>query len=91
MWYVYILQCSDDSSYIGYSDDVTKRIETHNAAKAARWTAGRLPVKIVYQEPFTTEQQAVKRERQIKRWSHAKKEALIAGDRKALKDLSKLK
>jgi predicted GIY-YIG superfamily endonuclease len=43
----------------------------------------------VYQEPFATEQEAVARERQLKRWTHAKKLALISGDNATLKNLAK--
>lgn len=89
MWHVYILQCSDGSYYIGHTDNLAVRIARHNSARAAKWTACRLPVKLAYSEPYETEGQAVARERQIKRWSSAKKEALIAGDTKALRVLAK--
>jgi len=61
----------------------------HNSRRAAKWTACRLPVMLVYSEACESEENVMERERQIKRWSHAKKEALIAGDKKALHNLAK--
>jgi len=89
MWYVYILQCSDKSYYVGHTNNLNERINKHNAGRAVRWTACRLPVHLVYKETFKTLKPAMKRERQIKKWSHAKKEALIRSDIKALQTLSK--
>jgi putative endonuclease len=53
------------------------------------YTAKRRPVRLVYNEEFSSLDAAVKRERQIKKWSRAKKEALIFGEKKMLKKLSK--
>jgi predicted GIY-YIG superfamily endonuclease len=89
VWYVYILQCSDKSYYIGHTNNIQERIKRHNTGQAAKWTACRLPVRLVYKETYPTEQQAIKREHQIKKWSHQKKKSLIAGDFKTLKTLSK--
>jgi putative endonuclease len=86
---VYILKCSDGSYYIGHTNNIQERLIRHNTGQGAKWTACRLPVKLVYKEIFSTELQAIKRERQIKRWSHQKKEALISGNFKTLKVLSK--
>ena len=87
--YVYILRCSDGSLYIGHAQNVLQRIETHNDGRGALWTACRRPVVLVYQEPFPDEARAITRERQLKRWTHAKKEALIIGNTCRLKALSK--
>jgi len=76
---------------VGHANDLTERIDRHNAGRAAQWTVCRLPVKLVHKEDVETEDQAIKRERQIKRWSRAKKNALIAGDMNVLKKLSKRK
>jgi predicted GIY-YIG superfamily endonuclease len=86
---VYILQCSDGSYYIGHTNNLQERIKRHNTGQAAKWTVCRLPVRLVYQETYQTEQQAIKRERQIKKWSRQKKKSLVAGDFKMLKTLSK--
>jgi predicted GIY-YIG superfamily endonuclease len=91
MWNIYILQCSDKSYYVGHTNNLTERNNKHNAGRAVRWTACRLPVHLVYKETFKTLKQAMKRERQIKKWSRAKKEALIRGDTKTLRTLAKKK
>jgi tRNA/rRNA methyltransferase len=91
MWYLYILKCSDGSYYTGHTNILEERIKKHNAGQAAKWTACRLPVRLVYKETYQTEHQAIKRERQIKKWSHQKKKSLIAGDFKTLKMLSKVR
>ena len=87
-WHVYILLCADDSCYAGHTRDLQQRVETHNAGQGAAHTACRLPVTLVYSESFPTEEQAIAREAQRKKWSRAKKVALIAGDTTALKMLS---
>jgi putative endonuclease len=88
-YFVYILECSDGSLYIGSTRNVENRIKAHNSGKGAVFTSQRRPVRLVYKEPFPCLEFAVKRERQIKKWSRGKKEALIRGDLKALKNLSK--
>jgi putative endonuclease len=64
-FFVYILRCSDDSFYVGHSGNVSERVEAHNDARGALWTACRAPVKLVYQERCPSELAAVARERQI--------------------------
>jgi predicted GIY-YIG superfamily endonuclease len=88
-WVVYILACNDGSFYVGHTQDVSARFQLHLAGKAAKHTATHPPDKILFQESFTTEQDAIRRELQLKRWSHAKKEALIAGNQDKLRRLSK--
>jgi predicted GIY-YIG superfamily endonuclease len=87
--YAYLLKCSDGSLYAGSTSDLQARIDRHNAGRAATWTKARLPVELAYFEAFSTIDEAIRRERQWKRWTHAKKEALIAGDVAQLKALSK--
>jgi putative endonuclease len=87
--YVYILRCSDNSFYIGSSEDVIERIKAHNKGTAASYTRNRRPVALVYSEECESKTAAVRRERQIERWSRDKKKALIAGNLKKLKRLSK--
>ena len=89
MCWVYILRCADGSYYVGHADDVAARIELHNAGRAAVWTARRRPVALCYSEQHPDEPSAVQRETQIKGWTRAKKEALIAGDRGRLHLLSR--
>ena len=87
--YVYILKCSDGSYYIGLSTNPDERIKRHNSGRGAKYTFKRRPVKLVYTEPHDNLADAVRRETQIKKWSHAKKSALITGDIKKLKFLAK--
>jgi len=61
----------------------------HNEGRGAVWTSCRRPVELVHSESFADEPSAIARERQLKRWSAAKKKALVAGDLKALKRLSR--
>jgi putative endonuclease len=79
-WHVYILRCRDGSLYTGCTNDLENRIEAHNAGKGAKYTASRLPVQLVYTESADSKSAAMQREIQIKRWTKAKKEALIAGN-----------
>lgn len=89
MTFVYILRCSDETLYVGHTDNLESRQTLHNAGLAANYTAVRRPIVLVYSEAFSTQKAAINRERQLKRWSAKKKEALIAGDRFTLKHLSK--
>jgi putative endonuclease len=80
MAYVYILRCSDNSLYIGATTNLDARLTRHNGGSACAFTASRRPVALVYSEVHDTPEAAMKRERQLKGWTRAKKEALIAGD-----------
>ena len=88
MWFVYVLRCADDSFYIGETNDVPNRLAKHNEGSAASYTAKRRPLRLVHTETFPTRADCLKRERQLKGWTRAKKEALIAGDKALLKTLS---
>jgi predicted GIY-YIG superfamily endonuclease len=87
MWFLYILRCSDRSLYIGETGDLDLRVAKHNDGRASGFTARRRPVVPVYSEDHPTRQTALKRERQLKKWTRAKKEALIAGNSALLKRL----
>jgi predicted GIY-YIG superfamily endonuclease len=87
-WFVYILRCSDGSYYVGHTEDVPARMQRHQDATGAAWTAARRPVSLVFEEEHPSEAAAVARERQIKGWSRQKKEALIAGKLTILKTLN---
>jgi len=88
-WFVYILRCSDGSYYVGHTENVAARVQRHQDGTGAVWTAARRPVSLVFEEECPSEAEAVARERQIKRWSRQKKEALISGGLTALKALSR--
>ncbi|MDH5650097.1 MAG: GIY-YIG nuclease family protein [Gammaproteobacteria bacterium] len=89
MCYAYILRCADGSFYVGWTHNVSDRVRAHNEGRGAAYTLKRRPVFLMYSEAFRLEVEAIQRERQIKRWSAAKKESLIRGDIQKLKRLSK--
>jgi putative endonuclease len=88
-WYVYILRCADSSLYVGFAQNVDERVKIHNLGQGAAFTFKRRPLRLVYSENLGSLAQAVHREQQIKRWTRAKKEALIANELQKLKHLSK--
>lgn len=77
MNYTYILRCNDGTYYCGWTNDLEKRIKTHNAGKGSKYTKTRLPVELVYYEEFSTKEEAMSREWHIKRLTRAQKEELI--------------
>ena len=89
MAWVYILRCADASLYVGHTDDLDARERTHNEGRGGSYTASRRPVQVVYSERLPSLHDARRRERQLKRWSGRKKEALVAGDSSKLKRLSR--
>lgn len=87
MHYVYILQCADQSLYVGETRDVVARVLMHQPGEASGFTRQRLPVTLVYAEEHPDRLRALVRERQLKRWTRAKKEALASGDLALLRRL----
>ena len=77
MWYTYILLCEDGSLYTGYSNNVDQRFSDHKNGKGGHYTRSHKPVKLVYQEQFSTQSEALKRECQIKGWSKVRKIKLL--------------
>lgn len=77
MHYVYIVRCSDDTLYTGYTNDLDRRIQMHNDGQGAKYTKGRRPVKLVYSEKFKSKSKAMKREYEIKQFKRSKKLVLI--------------
>ncbi|MDH5190685.1 MAG: GIY-YIG nuclease family protein [Gammaproteobacteria bacterium] len=88
-FWVYILKCSDKSYYTGHTDNLESRLYLHNHNTFDCYTSSRLPVILVFYEEFSSREEALERERQIKRWSRQKKEALIKGDWTKLSDLAR--
>jgi predicted GIY-YIG superfamily endonuclease len=78
-WSVYLLRCADGTFYAGSTTDVGARAAAHNAGRGARYTSGRRPVSVVYQEECGSRSAALRRERALKRLTRSEKEALIAG------------
>ncbi len=79
-FYVYILRCADNSYYIGQTDNLEKRIAEHKMGEIKGYTSSRLPVELVFSDEFSSREEAIVLERQIKGWSRKKKEAMIRGD-----------
>ena len=77
MNYTYIVECSDGTLYTGWTNNLEKRLEAHNAGKGAKYTKTRRPVKLVYQEQFETKEEAMSREYHIKQLSRKEKMKLI--------------
>jgi putative endonuclease len=78
LYFVYILQCADNSLYIGCTNNLEKRIKQHNDSKwGAHYTKIRRPVILKYSEQFKTLKEARRRESQIKSWRRDKKINLI--------------
>lgn len=74
-----MVRCSDGTLYTGYTTrDVQARVDVHNSGKGAKYTRSRLPVSLVYSEECDSLSAALKREREVKPWSKARKEALVA-------------
>ncbi len=88
-FYAYMLRCSDGHYYIGHTDDLDVRLAQHQAGTIPGYTQKRRPVELVWSDRFPDRDQAFAAERQIKGWSRAKKEALIAGDWEALRSLAR--
>lgn len=76
-WYLYIIQCGDGSLYTGITVDVSRRYRMHCSGKGAKYTRGRGPQELVYQERCGNHSDALKRECQIKAMPRADKETLI--------------
>jgi putative endonuclease len=80
-WFVYIIRCADQTLYTGISDNLEKRIANHNAGKGAKYTRGRTPVKLAYQEKHPDRSTASKREAELKKLTKQKKLKLIGSFR----------
>ena len=76
-WFCYLLLCSDGTIYCGITNDLDKRLAVHNAGEGAKYTRGRTPVTLVYQERCEDKSAALKREIQIKRLSREAKKLLF--------------
>ena len=78
-FFVYILKCSDGSYYVGHTDNIEHRISEHQLGRSSGYTSKRLPVYVAYVATFSSRIEALSAERQIKKWTRAKKEAFING------------
>lgn len=73
MWYLYVLRCGDGTLYTGITTDVPARLEVHRAGKGAKYTRGRGPLELIYQEECQDHSHALKRELEMKGLSRQKK------------------
>ncbi|MEK6742126.1 MAG: GIY-YIG nuclease family protein [Nitrospirota bacterium] len=76
-WSLYMLRCRDRTLYTGITNDIARRLLLHKKGIAARYTRGRLPVKLVHQEPCGSRSDALKKEHALKKLKRAEKEAYI--------------
>ena len=87
--WVYMLRCADGSYYVGCTTNLERRIAQHAGGEMGGYTASRRPLTCVWTDEFQVLDDAISFERRIKRWSRAKKEALIVGDWRRIEVLSK--
>ena len=88
MWCLYILQCQNGLLYTGITDNLSRRFKEHRQRIGGHFTSCNRPIQIVYSEKFSDKSEAQEREKQIKRWSKAKKLALAKGQLNELRQLS---
>lgn len=84
MNYVYIVKCSDETLYTGWTTNLENRVECHNSGKGAKYTRVRLPVELVYWEVFEDKREAMRREYRIKKMSRKEKLEIIEAKEKNL-------
>lgn len=75
--YMYVLKCNDDTLYTGYTNDIEKRMRTHNSGKGAKYTRSRLPIQCIYFEQFETKSQAMSAEYFFKKKTRQQKLSYI--------------
>ena len=91
MFWVYIVRCSDGSYYTGHADNLERRIAEHEMGVVEGYTSTRSPVKLVFSEEFSSREDALTRELQIKGWNREKKEALMQGNWKEISRLANVR
>jgi predicted GIY-YIG superfamily endonuclease len=84
LWYLYVLQCGDNTLYAGITNDLERRIKQHNDGTASRYTRSRLPVVLAYQERCRGRSRALKKEYAMKQLSRKEKEKYIKRKSKTL-------
>jgi putative endonuclease len=89
--WMYILECSDGSYYVGSTTDLERRLWQHNQGQGAKYTIRRRPVKLVFAAEFASVSDAYAAEKQVQGWRREKREALIQGNYDLLPELSRSK
>ncbi|EIF15494.1 MULTISPECIES: GIY-YIG nuclease family protein [Bacillus] len=81
--FFYVLLCNDNSLYAGYTNDLQKRLKTHNEGKGAKYTRARRPVLLCHAESFETKREAMQAEYRFKQLTRKKKEQYIEEKRRS--------
>jgi len=76
-WFVYIVECNDNTLYTGITNNIELRIQKHNTKKGAKYTKARLPVKLIYNQECASKSAALKEEYRIKQLTKKEKLELI--------------
>jgi putative endonuclease len=79
MWFVYIIQLSNQAYYTGITNDLDRRLKQHSEGKGSKYVRAHLPLNLVYKESCDTKSIALRREAAIKRLTHRRKKELIGG------------
>ncbi|WP_430416027.1 GIY-YIG nuclease family protein [Parasphingorhabdus sp.] len=87
-FWTYMLRCADGHYYVGHSDNLEARIAAHQSGSIIGYTQSRRPIGLVWSETFGSREEAIAAESQVKGWSRAKKQALIAGDWDLISELA---
>ena len=82
--YTYILKCADGTLYCGWTNNLEKRLATHNDGTGSKYTRTRLPAALIYYEEYETKQEAMSREYRIKKMTREEKLRLIQNQRKRI-------
>ena len=77
-WFLYVAECADRTLYVGIAKSVEARLACHNSGRGAKYTRTRGPVRLVYSERLADVGAALRREREVKRWSRPQKVAELA-------------
>ncbi len=88
-FFVYMLLCADKSYYVGQTEDLDMRLAEHQAGADGGYTSSRRTVHLAWSQEFATRVEAKNAEAKVKRWSRAKKEALVKGEYEMLRILAK--
>ena len=88
-YHFYILECTGSRFYVDSCKNLDQRFKAHTESTGAGFTKKHKPLRIAYSEIFPTRAAAMAREAQVKKWSQAKNQALVTGNMKLLKQLSK--
>ena len=81
--YTYMVRCGDGTIYTGWTNSLERRIAEHNSGRGAKYTRSRRPVELIYYEETPSKQEAMRREREIKKMTRKQKMELIKINKKS--------